>query len=199
MYWLIHQTENWDDIFQKLKRFIHSAEKSPQERLYQVHRRTYLFWTSLKEITFCSLKHYSNISTSLSCFLIKKVVLREFFHKPVWWDKQRVSKVSLSLSVWLLILVSCGCYSELVEGRKRGHLVTLLTSFTAKCKKHNRECAAGQMDTLQLKTFLKEKDPGSFHFLTVGAYSRLTASTWHSLNCSQLPPKTHFLNLKNFI
>lgn len=136
----------------------------------------------------------------------KESCLERVFHKPVWWDKQCVSEVSLSQSAWLHILVFCACYVELDESGKTWTFSNPLTSFTVKCKKHNREHAADQMDTLQLKTFLKEKDPGSFHLLTARADSVVSVSTW--LLCTVTVGNCHqqhisrsyllnFLDLKN--
>lgn len=96
---------------------------------------------SIKEITFCSLKHYSNISTFLSCFLIEKVVLREFFTgqcDEISGACQRSAyPLALSSSFWSPADVMVSKLSA----EKLGHLVTPLTSFTAKCKKHKREGA----------------------------------------------------------
>lgn len=184
-------------LSRKLKRFFHTAEKSPQECLCQVHTKTYLFWTSLtKKITFCSLKHYSNISTFLSCFLIKKVVFWEFFTSQCDEIRSVCQRSAYPRVFGFSFRSPVDAMVSKSRAEKLGHLVTLLTSFTAKCKKHNRERAAGQMDTLQLKTFLKEKDPGSFHLLTARVCCQYQPDTYFTVvNCyPQYISKSYLLN-----
>lgn len=116
-------------ICQNLKGFF--FERSPQERLCQVYRETYPFWRILLEIISCSLKHYSNISTFLSCFLIELGVFRECSRRPVL----EISSVcqrsayprTLSSSFWSPVDVMVSKLSA----EKLGHLVRPLTSFTA--------------------------------------------------------------------
>lgn len=127
---------------------------------------------STKEITFCSLKHYSNISTFLSCSLMDKSCLERVFHslEMIWAGcvkGQLISEWSAPLSglMWMLWQVS--------SVQKHGHSVTPLTSFTAKCKKLTGMPLEVEWTGCNWRPFLKRKitffDPRSFHLLTAGA------------------------------
>lgn len=91
--------------------FPHCRERSPQEHLCQVHTENLsILRRSIKEITFCSLKHYSNISTFLSCFLI--AVLREFSTGQCDEISSVGQRSAYPRTLCPVGLATCGCYGE---------------------------------------------------------------------------------------